>query len=103
MDDMDKVDKALQDAPWNSDLLYRAMRKRFPGVRSVYTAEQMRSLAAQGYRVRAITRNPFYPDEVVPQFYLSPMTAEEKRDRGIGSKLAEMVRGDDMRRAGLRR
>jgi len=100
---MDDLDKALQDAPWDSDLLSAGMRKRFPGVRHAGSAEEMRALEAQGYRLRAITRSPYYPEEARPRLYLSPMTAEERRERGIGSKLAEMVTGDDMRRAGLRK
>jgi hypothetical protein len=100
---MNALEKALADAPWNSDLLSAAMAKRYPGVRHAYTAEQMRGLIAAGYRLRAVTRNPFYPDEVKPALYLSPATDAERTERGIGGKLAEMVRGDDLRRTGLRR
>jgi hypothetical protein len=100
---MNDLEKVLQDAPWNSDLLAQAIAKRFPGVRHADTAEQVASLAAKGYRLRAVARNPFFPDRVVPHLYLSPATLKEQQARGIGSGLADMVSGEDMRRAGLRR
>jgi hypothetical protein len=103
MDEVDRLAKALEGAEWNSDLLARGMRQRFPGVRTTDDATEMRRLVAAGYKVRAVTRSPYWPERVVPNVYLSPATAEEQRDRGIGSKLAEMVSGDDLRRAGLRR
>jgi hypothetical protein len=100
---MDDFEKALQDAPFNSDLLSQGMTARFPGVRSAYTTDQMRALLAAGYKLRAITRNPFFPEEVKPHLYLSPATPEEKQERGMGTALTDMVTGRDMRRAGLRR
>jgi hypothetical protein len=108
---MDNLDRLLADAPWCSDLSNAEMRKRHPNWQMVWTPAQMRQMSARGWRLRAIFRSPYYPDgwagkgkgAPVPVLFYGPATEEERREQTIGSKLAEMVRGDDLRRYGLRR
>jgi hypothetical protein len=100
---MDELDKALASAPFGSDLAYQAVRRAHPDWVYVGSSEGLRAMAAKGWRVRAIFRNPFWPDVVMPSVFYGPPTDQERQARSIGSALAQMVSGQDLKRAGLRR
>lgn len=108
---MDEFDKAVADAPWGSDLAYVQIRKTHPDWQIVGDSAGIRAMMARGWRLRAVFRNPFFPDDwagkdrggAMPALFYGPPTEDEQRERGIGSQLADMVRGDDLRRKGLRR